>query len=30
VFDLTLPADQAADGYVAVDDRKAIKVPLHP
>lgn len=28
VFDLTLPLDQAADGYRAMDDRTAIKVLL--
>jgi threonine dehydrogenase-like Zn-dependent dehydrogenase len=25
VFDLTLPLDQAADGYRAMDERRAIK-----
>jgi threonine dehydrogenase-like Zn-dependent dehydrogenase len=30
VFDLTLPLDQAADGYRAMDERRAIKVLLHP
>jgi threonine dehydrogenase-like Zn-dependent dehydrogenase len=30
VFDLTLPLDQAADGYSAMDQRKAIKVLLQP
>ncbi|WP_433761537.1 hypothetical protein [Nocardia sp. CA-135398] len=30
VFDLTLPLEQAADGYRAVDDRRAIKTLLRP
>src|SRR5829696_3529572 len=30
VFDLELPLDQAADGYRAMDQRKAIKVLLRP
>jgi threonine dehydrogenase-like Zn-dependent dehydrogenase len=30
VFDLTLPLDQAAEGYRAMDRRHAIKVPLRP
>ncbi|MFI9842057.1 zinc-dependent alcohol dehydrogenase family protein [Nonomuraea sp. NPDC051941] len=30
VFDLILPLDQAADGYRAMDERRAIKVLLHP
>lgn len=30
VFDLTLPLDQAADGYLAMDERKAVKVLLRP
>ncbi|MBG0564110.1 zinc-dependent alcohol dehydrogenase family protein [Actinoplanes aureus] len=30
VFDLTLPLDQAADGYRAMDRREAIKVLLQP
>ena len=30
VFDLTLPLDQAADGYTAMDQRRAIKVLLQP
>jgi threonine dehydrogenase-like Zn-dependent dehydrogenase len=30
VFDLTLPLDQAAEGYQAMDQRQAIKVLLHP
>jgi threonine dehydrogenase-like Zn-dependent dehydrogenase len=30
VFDLTLPLDQAAEGYRAMDERRAIKVLLHP
>jgi threonine dehydrogenase-like Zn-dependent dehydrogenase len=28
VFDLTLPLDQAAEGYRAMDERRAIKTPL--
>ena len=28
VFDLELPLDQAADGYRAMDERRAIKVLL--
>lgn len=28
VFDLTLPLDQAAEGYKAMDERRAIKVML--
>lgn len=28
VFDLTLPFDQAAEGYRAMDERRAIKVLL--
>jgi threonine dehydrogenase-like Zn-dependent dehydrogenase len=28
VFDLTLPLDQAAEGYTAMDTRRAIKVLL--
>lgn len=28
VFDLTLPIDQAAEGYRATDDRRAVKVLL--
>ena len=28
VFDLTLPLDQAAEGYKAMDERRAIKVLL--
>jgi threonine dehydrogenase-like Zn-dependent dehydrogenase len=28
VFDLTLPLEQAADGYRAMDERRAIKVML--
>ena len=28
VFDLTLPLDRAADGYRAMDERRAIKVLL--
>jgi threonine dehydrogenase-like Zn-dependent dehydrogenase len=28
VFDLSLPLDQAADGYTAMDERRAIKVLL--
>ncbi len=30
VFDLTLPLDQVADGYTAMDERRAIKVLLQP
>ena len=30
VFDLTLPLDQVADAYAAMDDRRAIKVMLKP
>jgi threonine dehydrogenase-like Zn-dependent dehydrogenase len=30
VFDLTLPLDQVAEGYRAVDDRRAIKTLLRP
>lgn len=30
VFDLTLPLDQVADGYTAMDERRAIKVLLKP
>ncbi|HWU23446.1 MAG TPA: zinc-dependent alcohol dehydrogenase family protein [Nocardioides sp.] len=30
VFDLTLPMDQAAEGYRAMDERRAIKVMLQP
>ena len=30
VFDLSLPLDQAPEGYRAMDDRRAIKVLLHP
>jgi threonine dehydrogenase-like Zn-dependent dehydrogenase len=30
VFDLTLPLEQAADGYVAMDQRTATKVLLQP
>ena len=30
VFDLTLPLDQTADGYRAMDTRAAIKVLLEP
>jgi threonine dehydrogenase-like Zn-dependent dehydrogenase len=28
VFDLTLPLEQAAEGYRAMDERRAIKVML--
>jgi threonine dehydrogenase-like Zn-dependent dehydrogenase len=28
VFDLTLPLDQAAEGYAAMDERRAIKTLL--
>ena len=30
VFDLTLPLEQAADGYAAMDERRATKVLLRP
>jgi threonine dehydrogenase-like Zn-dependent dehydrogenase len=30
VFDLELPLDQAADGYRAMDERRAIKTLLRP
>jgi threonine dehydrogenase-like Zn-dependent dehydrogenase len=30
VFDLTLPLDQAGEGYRAMDERRAIKTLLHP
>ncbi len=30
VFDLTLPLEQVAEGYVAMDERRAIKVLLEP
>jgi threonine dehydrogenase-like Zn-dependent dehydrogenase len=30
VFDLELPLDQAAEGYKAMDERRAIKTLLHP
>ena len=30
VFDLTLPLDQVAEGYRAMDDRRAIKAMLQP
>ena len=30
VFDLTLPLDQAADGYGAMDERRAVKTLLRP
>ncbi len=30
VFDLTLPLDQVAEGYHAMDERRAIKTLLHP
>jgi threonine dehydrogenase-like Zn-dependent dehydrogenase len=30
VFDLTLPLEQAADGYRAMDERRAVKVLLEP
>jgi threonine dehydrogenase-like Zn-dependent dehydrogenase len=30
VFDLTLPLDQAAEGYRAMDQRRAIKALLRP
>jgi threonine dehydrogenase-like Zn-dependent dehydrogenase len=30
VFDLTLPLDEVADGYRAMDERRAIKTLLRP
>jgi threonine dehydrogenase-like Zn-dependent dehydrogenase len=30
VFDLTLPLDEVAAGYKAMDERRAIKVLLQP
>jgi len=30
VFDLTLPLDEAAEGYRAMDERRAIKALLRP
>ena len=30
VFDLELPLDQAAEGYRAMDERRAIKALLRP
>jgi threonine dehydrogenase-like Zn-dependent dehydrogenase len=30
VFDLTLPLDQAAEAYRAMDERRAIKALLRP
>jgi threonine dehydrogenase-like Zn-dependent dehydrogenase len=30
VFDLTLPLNQVAEGYRAMDERRAIKTLLHP
>jgi threonine dehydrogenase-like Zn-dependent dehydrogenase len=30
VFDSTLPLDQVADGYRAMDERRAIKVLIEP
>jgi threonine dehydrogenase-like Zn-dependent dehydrogenase len=30
VFDLTRPLDQAAEGYRAMDERRAIKALLRP
>ena len=30
VFDLTLPLDQVAEGYLAMDERRAIKTLLLP
>jgi threonine dehydrogenase-like Zn-dependent dehydrogenase len=30
VFDLTLPLDQVAEGYRAMDQRRAIKTLLRP
>jgi threonine dehydrogenase-like Zn-dependent dehydrogenase len=30
VFDLALPLDRAAEGYRAMDERRAVKALLHP
>jgi threonine dehydrogenase-like Zn-dependent dehydrogenase len=30
VFDLTLPLDQVAEGYAAMDERRAVKTLLRP
>jgi threonine dehydrogenase-like Zn-dependent dehydrogenase len=30
VFDLTLPLDEVADGYRAMDERRAVKVLIQP
>ncbi|WP_246063520.1 hypothetical protein [Blastococcus colisei] len=30
VFDFELPLEQAAEGYRAMDERRAIKAPLRP
>jgi threonine dehydrogenase-like Zn-dependent dehydrogenase len=30
VFDLTLPLDQVAEGYKAMDERRAVKALLQP
>jgi len=30
VFDLTVPLDQVAEGYRAIDERRAIKTLLRP
>jgi len=30
VFDVTLPLDEVAEGYRAMDERRAIKVLLQP
>jgi threonine dehydrogenase-like Zn-dependent dehydrogenase len=30
VFDLTLPLDEVAEGYRAMDERRAIKVLIEP
>jgi threonine dehydrogenase-like Zn-dependent dehydrogenase len=30
VFDLSLPLEQVAEGYRAMDERRAIKALLHP
>jgi threonine dehydrogenase-like Zn-dependent dehydrogenase len=30
VFDLTLPLDKAAEGYKAMDERRAVKTLLRP
>jgi threonine dehydrogenase-like Zn-dependent dehydrogenase len=30
VFDLTLPLDEVAEGYRAMDERRAVKVLIEP